>query len=45
MYKNNLIKRNRFSEEKDQYEDFISSIRETPEARLILRNFMDMVGR
>jgi len=44
MYRNSLIKKNRFSEEKDQYEDFISSIRETPQARVILRNFIDMAG-
>jgi GMP synthase (glutamine-hydrolysing) len=43
MYKNSLLRKDRFLEKKREYENIVSSIRETPGALAILRNFIDMV--
>ncbi len=43
MFKNSLLRKDKFLEKKREYEDIVSSITETPGARGILRNFIDMV--
>jgi len=43
MFKNSLLRKDKFTEKKREYENIVSSIRETPEARAILSNFIDMV--
>ena len=43
MYKNSLLRKDQFTEKKREYENIVSSIRETPGALAILRNFINMV--